>query len=120
MRFIVDESTGAAVVRYLRDAGHDVLAVAEGMPQAPDPDILSEASDQRRILVTNDKDFGELVFRGGQAHSGVLLLRLQDESSANRVRVVRTVLERYASRLSSSFVVATDGYVRIRPSGPHA
>ena len=115
MRFIVDESTGAAVVRHLRAAGHDVLAVTDAMPQAGDPDILARAVRERRVVVTNDKDFGELVFRDGQAHGGVLLLRLQDESSANRVRVVRTVLERYASRLSNSFIVATDGYVRIRP-----
>ena len=115
MRFIVDESTGAAVVRHLHAAGHDVLAVADEMPQAGDPDVLARAAHEGRILVTNDKDFGELIFRSGQAHSGVLLLRLQDESSANRVRVVQTVLERYADRLSGSFTVATDGYVRIRP-----
>lgn len=115
MRFIVDESTGAAVVRHLRAAGHDVLAVADRMPQAHDPDILAAAAREGRVLVTNDKDFGELIFRGGQPHRGVLLLRLQDESSANRVRVVQTVLEWYADRLHDSFVVATDGYVRIRP-----
>jgi predicted nuclease of predicted toxin-antitoxin system len=115
MRFIVDESTGAAVVRHLCSAGHDVVDVAEKMPQAGDPAILTRAAGENRVLVTNDKDFGELVFRGRQPHSGVLLLRLQDESSANRVRVVQTVLERYADRLHDSFIVATDGYVRIRP-----
>lgn len=114
MRFIVDESTGAAVVECLRGAGHDVLAVAETMPRAGDPDILTRALSEGRILVTNDKDFGELVFRSGQAHSGVLLLRLHDESAASRVRVVLTVLEQYADRLPSCFTVATEGYVRIR------
>lgn len=116
MRFIVDESTGAGVVEYLRGTGHDVLAVAETMPQASDPDILTQAMSEGRILVTNDKDFGELVFRSSKAHSGVLLLRLHDESAANRVRVVMTVLDQHADRLSSSFTVATEGYVRIRPA----
>jgi predicted nuclease of predicted toxin-antitoxin system len=114
MRFIVDESTGAAVVAYLRGAGHDVLAVAETMPQAEDPDILARAAEEDRILVTNDKDFGELVFRNGQLHSGVVLLRLQDESSANRVHTIRAVLERYADRLAGCFTVATASGVRIR------
>jgi predicted nuclease of predicted toxin-antitoxin system len=116
MQFVVDESTGAAVVDYLRSLGHDVLAVAEAMPQADDVDILDQAARQGRILITNDKDFGELVFRSGQAHYGVILLRLHDESSSNRVRMVEIVLERYADRLADHFTVATEGGVRIRPA----
>jgi predicted nuclease of predicted toxin-antitoxin system len=116
MRFIVDESSGTAVIQYLRSAGHDVLAIAEEMPQATDYDILIRAAGEGRILVTNDKDFGELVFRSGQAHRGVLLLRLHDESATNRVKMVKAVLVRYASRLEGSFTVATEGAVRIRPA----
>jgi predicted nuclease of predicted toxin-antitoxin system len=116
MRFIVDESTGIAVVEFLRNSGHDVLAVAEIMRQADDPDILTLALNEVRVLITNDKDFGELVFRSGQTHHGVLLLRLHDESSTNRVRVVGFVLERYADRLLNYFVVATESRVRIRPA----
>jgi len=59
--------------------------------------------------------FGELVFRNGQLHSGIVLLRLQDESSANRVHTIRAVLERYADRLAGCFNVVTDRGVRIRP-----
>lgn len=57
---MVDESTGMAVVNYLRSLGYDVFAVAEAIPQADDSDILARASSEGRILVTNDKDFGEL------------------------------------------------------------
>jgi len=116
MDFIVDESTGTAVVEYLRSIGHDVLFVAEAMPQADDPDILGRAVSEERILVTNDKDFGELVFRSGQAHHGVVLLRLHDESPANRVRVVKAVLEQHADQLAGHFIVATEGGVRIQPA----
>jgi len=116
MQFMVDESTGTAVVEYLRSAGHDVLAVAETMPQAEDLDILARAHGEERILVTNDKDFGELVFRSRQAHHGVVLLRVHDESSANRVRVVKAVLDEHADRLVGHFTVATEGGVRIRPT----
>jgi uncharacterized protein (DUF433 family)/predicted nuclease of predicted toxin-antitoxin system len=118
MPFVVDESAGVAVVGYLRTAGHDVVAVAEAMPQADDHAILSRAMSEGRILVTNDKDFGELVFRRGQGHHGVVLLRLHDESSANRVRIMRQVLERYANRLSGNFTVATETSFRIRPPRP--
>jgi len=115
---LVDESTGSAVVEYLRSIGHDVLAVAESMPQADDQDILARALSEGRVLVTNDKDFGDLIFRSGQAHHGILLLRLHDERSVNRVRVVKAVVERYADRLVGHFAVATEGGVRIRPLDP--
>jgi predicted nuclease of predicted toxin-antitoxin system len=110
---LVDESTGVAVVAYLRSAGHDVVAVAEAMPQADDSDILSYAANEGRVLLTNDKDFGELVYRDRRAHSGVVLMRLEDSTSTNRVRVVRAVLEQYADRLTGRFTVATDKGVRI-------
>lgn len=115
MQFIVDESAGRAVVEYLRSTGHDVLAVGETMPGAEDTDVLGRAVGEERMLVTNDKDFGELVFRARQAHHGVLLLRLHDESPANRLRVVTAVLAEHADRLVGHFTVATEGGVRSRP-----
>jgi predicted nuclease of predicted toxin-antitoxin system len=114
MRFLVDESTGAAVAEALRSLGHDVISVSEALPQADDQEILARAVNESRIVVTNDKDFGELIFRIGQAHQGVLLLRLRDQSAPNRVRVVNAVLEQCGERLSDSYVVATDWNVRIR------
>ncbi len=115
MDFVVDESTGTAVAAFLRGLGHDVLSIVESMSQADDPDILKLAAAEKRIVVTNDKDFGELVFRSRKPHRGVILLRLRDESAENRVRVLASVLERCAERLSDSFTVATEGKVRIRP-----
>jgi predicted nuclease of predicted toxin-antitoxin system len=116
VKFIVDESSGVAVADYLRRTGHDVLVVADVLPQALDQDILARAVDEERIVVTNDKDFGELVFRSGQAHHGVLLLRLHDESAANRVRMVQAVLEQHADQLEDHFTVATESGIRIRPA----
>jgi predicted nuclease of predicted toxin-antitoxin system len=115
LRFLVDESTGAAVVEYLRACGYDVLAVAEIMFQADDPDILTRAVQEQRILLTNDKDFGDLVFRSGRAHYGVVLLRLRDEHPDNRIRVLLNLLESHADRLEHHFTVATERGVRVRP-----
>jgi predicted nuclease of predicted toxin-antitoxin system len=114
MRFLVDESTGAAVAELLRDEGHEVLAVAHAMPQAEDAEILDKACADRYIVVTNDKDFGELVYRSGHPHAGIVLLRLRDESAANRVAVRKSVLEHHAADLDGNFVVATDTQVRVR------
>jgi predicted nuclease of predicted toxin-antitoxin system len=114
MYFLVDESTGTAVVEYLRNAGHDVLYVGEAMPQADDDQIIDRAARENRIIVTNDKHFGQLIFRSGKAHHGVLLFRLRDESAANRVRKAKLVVEAYPGRLEESFIVATEGMIRIR------
>ena len=115
MRLIVDESAGSAVAVLLRDLGHDVLVVAESMPQADDSAILARAVQELRVVITNDKDFGELVFRSGLAHVGVVLLRLRDESSTNRVAVMQAVLGQCADTMENHFIVATERHIRIRP-----
>lgn len=116
MRFLVDESTGTAVTAFLRSLGHDVLAAGEAMPRAYDEDILARAVSEARIVVTNDKDFGDLVFRSGHSHAGIILLRLQDESPGNRVAVVQAVLQQCSGTLADHFVVATETHIRVRPS----
>ena len=76
MKFLVDECTGTSVVACLRDEGHDAVAVVEVMPEADDEEILDRAVAEGRIVVTNDKDFGELVYRSGWEHRGVAGLDL--------------------------------------------
>jgi predicted nuclease of predicted toxin-antitoxin system len=71
MRWIVNENVAGMVIRSLRDRGHDVLSVKETMRGAGDPEILARAQAEERIVVTHDKDFGELAFRYGlPARSG--------------------------------------------------
>ena len=114
MRFLVDECTGSSVVACLRSAGHDAVAAVDTMPEADDQDILDYALAERRIVVTNDKDFGEMVFRSGGLHRGVVLLRLRDERAENKVRVMETVLAKVGERLLDHFVVATEAGIRVR------
>ena len=120
MRFLIDESTGASVAHYLRSQGHDVVEVAEIAPRIPDSDILEWAEREARILITNDKDFGELVFRSERTHYGILLLRLRNISPANKVAVVSAALNQYSDRMSGNFLVATEtGTIRIHEQRPH-
>ena len=114
MRMLANENVSATVIQLLRDRGHDVLSVKESMRGEKDPAILARAQAEQRLMLTHDKDFGELIYRSGWAHAGVLLLRLQDERPGNRVHIVETVLQRYADRLPWHFTVATEGRVRIR------
>jgi len=114
MKFLVDECMGTSVVACLRDEGHDAVAVVEVMPQADDEEILARAASEGRIVVTNDKDFGEMVFRSGLAHRGVVLLRLRDERVENKVRMMKVVLAQVGERLRNHYVVVTESGIRVR------
>lgn len=114
MRFLADESCDFAVVRALRAVGHDVVAVAEGaLRGSSDVDVIALARDSRRILLTEDKDFGQLVFAAVKANAGVLFVRYPQ---AARRDLVPEVLELVASRgdtLYGVFAVLAPGRVRI-------
>ena len=112
MRFLVDECTGQAVARWLRDHSHDVFSVYDQARGMADADVIAKASDESRILITNDKDFGELVFRQRTHHHGVIFLRLQDERFASKTDAIRKLLASYASQLPDAFVVVTETKVR--------
>jgi predicted nuclease of predicted toxin-antitoxin system len=76
LRWLADECVDAGLVTQLRGHGHDVIYVAEDAAGLPDPDVLKHAGEQRRLLLTEDKDFGDLVFRLRKAVPGVILLRI--------------------------------------------
>jgi predicted nuclease of predicted toxin-antitoxin system len=75
MRFLADESCDFAVVRTLRRAGFDVLSVSESTPRAEDSEVIGLALREERILLTEDKDLGRLVYSHGQETLGVIFLR---------------------------------------------
>jgi predicted nuclease of predicted toxin-antitoxin system len=77
-------------------------------------EILDWAVFEGRIVVTNDKDFGELVYRSGWEHRGVILLRLRDERAENKVRMMKVVLAQVGERLRNHYVVATESGIRVR------
>lgn len=93
MKFIADENLGSEVPKFLRSLGIDIISAADMAAGKPDPDILLLANNQQRILITLDKDFGELVFKEGLIHSGVILLRLRDESIDNKKKILLKILK---------------------------
>ena len=84
------------------------------MPQADDASILQFAVAEQRIVITNDKDFGEMIYRKDLPHCGVVLLRLLDTSAGAKTRVALSVIDRYGERLSDAFCVATEQKSRLR------
>lgn len=108
MRFLVDECTGPFVAEWLRQQKHEVFSVYEQARGLDDDAIIQKAFAENWILITNDKDFGEKVYREQRPHKGVIFLRLEDERSAIKIQTLSRLLERYADRLSNQFIVATD------------
>lgn len=78
-----------------------------------DDSILKKANTEKRILITNDKDFGELIFRKQKIHKGVILLRLKDEQTVNKISVLKRLLKHYKNRLINNFIVVTETTIRI-------
>ena len=112
MRFLVDECTGPAVAEWLRAHSHEVYSIYDSARGLSDDGVLGKAFSEEWILITNDKDFGEKVYRERRPHKGVVLLRLDDERAANKTEVLRQLLESYADQLPDRFVVATEKRVR--------
>jgi predicted nuclease of predicted toxin-antitoxin system len=112
VRFLVDECTGPAVARWLRDQGHEVFSVYDEARGIDDEAIIQKAFDENWVLITNDKDFGEKVYREGRTHRGIVFLRLQDEQAANKISTLRRLLESHADRLADQFVVVTETRIR--------
>jgi predicted nuclease of predicted toxin-antitoxin system len=113
MRFLIDECTGPAVTKWLQRLHRDVFSVYDKARGLDDESIIEKANLENYILVTNDKDFGELVFRMRKPHKGVILLRLEDERSENKIAVLQRVLESYSDKLVNNFIIVTEKTIRI-------
>lgn len=114
MKFLVDVGVGKKVETWLKGNGFDVLSVRDIDSCAKDSQILRWAVDQQRIVITMDKDFGELVYNTGMHHVGVLILRLEDADSDTKVEVTKKILSEYHDRIESHFCVFQGGRLRIR------
>ena len=112
MRFLVDETAGPAIARWLRDQGHEVFSVYESARGIDDDEVIGKAFAENRILITDDKDFGEKVYREQRPHKGVVLLRLEDERTPIKIESLRRLLEQYADQVADNFVVVTETRVR--------
>lgn len=115
MNFLADEGVDFPVVQKLRSDGHAVLYVAEMDPGISDEEVLASANEKDALLLTADKDFGELVYRLRRVSAGVLLMRLAGLSPASKAQLVSPVVHDHGDKLIQTFIVLTSGMVRVRP-----
>jgi predicted nuclease of predicted toxin-antitoxin system len=115
VRWLADECVDAALVVRLRGAGHDVSYVAEIASGASDAQVLRRAQAEARLLLTEDKGFGELVFRSEMATLGVVLLRIDPENHLLKWSRLEVAIASFGDRLFGRYVVIEEGRFRSRP-----
>ncbi|MFP4686908.1 MAG: DUF5615 family PIN-like protein [bacterium] len=114
LEFLIDESCDAIIVRQLRDAGYDVLYVAEDSAGLPDEKVAQKAFKTGRILLTEDRDFGHYVFASSGRQVGVIYLRYPFFLKKKIAARVSQLINSKKENLKSKFVVVQPGKIRIR------
>lgn len=115
--FLADESCDFSIVRALRKAGCSVKAIAEISPSLPDNLVLELAATENRMLITEDKDFGEWVFAHRHVMTGVLLIRYPSNVRSSMVDDVLHLIKENADDIDCSFTTIEPGRARIRKKG---
>ena len=115
MDILADENLDASIVAWLRGLGHDVLWTAEAVPGSDDARLLELARAQERVLITLDRDFGDLIFRRGMRPTGAILLRLRTRSASELLSGFQQVWPILEARAPGHLVVVSRGKVRVRP-----
>ena len=115
MNILADESLDGPIIDWLRSIGHNVIAIAEQSPGRSDIKVIDEAIQSGRVLVTSDRDFGELAFRFAKRPRGIALLRIRTPSAETYLRVFQTHWPAIEMKIDGHFVVVSRGRIRTRP-----
>lgn len=114
MRLVADESVDAPIVQKLRENGYEIFSIAEQSPGISDEQVLATAYEKKALLVTQDKDFGELVYRLGKAHEGVVLVRLTGLTPYQKADLCLTAINQHKHELLGAFTVISKDFIKIR------
>ena len=114
MNIVADESVDSGIVERLRRDGHEVRYIAEMEPGLLDDAVLDLATREGAVLLTADKDFGEMVFRLRRFSRGIVLLRLAGLSAGRKAAIVAAAVNNHPADLAAGFTVITPGTCRTR------
>ena len=114
MNILADESIDRQIVDILRLDGHPVLYVSELDPGISDDDVLALANQNSAILLTADRDFGEMIFRQALMSKGIILIRLAGLSPETKAEIVASGIKEHISEVEHAFSVISAGMIRIR------
>jgi predicted nuclease of predicted toxin-antitoxin system len=112
MKFVVDECVGKKVVLWMKSQGYDVISIQEQFKGFPDEEVLKIALLSQRVLITSDKDFGDMIFRDKKDFFGLILLRIADDDVKLKIMTLGNLLLENTN-FEGVFVLATGKTVRI-------
>lgn len=118
MKVVLDESVERQVAVALTQAGHEIWYIADLQPGITDERVLDIANANNALLVTSDKDFGEIVYRKKMISVGVVLLRLFGIPNSDKADIAVRMLHEHGEEFIDSFSVITPESVRIRKNNP--
>jgi uncharacterized protein with PIN domain len=110
---MADESCAGPVIRALREAGHDVIAIAESARGASDETVIERAFNEQRVLITEDRHFGELVYACGRSAAGVVFVKFSSRARHAKPAAVVEAVAKLGVRLHGGFTVVEPGRVRL-------
>lgn len=113
IKFLIDECTGSKVAEWLENQGYEVYSVFDENRGISDEEIIQKAFEEEWVLITNDKDFGELIFKNAYKHCGVIFLRLNNERYLNKINYLEKLLLNHPDDIKDKFIVLTETTVRI-------
>lgn len=115
IRFLADVNVEKAIVDFLLENEYDVRWIPDYDCEMLDEDLLNLANAEKRILITNDKDFGELTFLQKRISAGIILLRVRGQKAKDKVKLIKKLLQNYSDKVLNHFIVITKKKIRIIP-----
>ncbi len=114
MQIVADESVDFGIILRIRQKGYEVLSIMEEYSGIIDAEVLKIAVENQSLLITEDKDFGELTYRLKLEHNGILLIRLGEFPRAERIDLVSEIIEKHFNELCNKFSVIDKRGLRIK------
>ena len=113
LKFLVDECLGLVIAHWLKEHDYDVIAAIKEMRGKKDIEILTRAFEENRVLITSDKDFGDIVFNQKMQHCGIIFLKLTINTSSSKIKAIENLLKNHYEEIFGNFIVVTDQNIKI-------
>jgi len=114
IKFLADVNIEKDIVDFIKNSGCDILWMPDYNCRSSDAELLKLAQSDKRVLITNDKDFGELVFLQKKISAGIILIRVGNQDVQQKLNVLKKLLNYYAGKIENHFIVLTEKRIRIK------
>ena len=117
IKILADVNVEKAIVDFLREQDFDVIWIPDYNCKLSDEDLLKFANKDKRIIITNDKDFGELVYHQKKVKTGIILIRIKGQEVNKKLRSLKKLFRFYKNKIENHFIVISERRIRIRILG---